>query len=142
MLRPLVFTDAELQEFEKMSAVKENLPGKTYRIDFDRQMIFAEYVDQADALRQAIIKIIKTPRDRHLIYTSDYGCEIYNILGQGYSIEYLNLEVPRMIDEALSIDDRIVGTDNYTIEKQGDNLYVTFNVNTTLNENFTVGVTI
>ncbi|HLO11485.1 MAG TPA: DUF2634 domain-containing protein [Pseudoneobacillus sp.] len=128
MLRPLIFTQEELDNVNKSNDIKQVAPSKTYRFDMTTGEIYAEWVDHDEAIRQMVVKTIKTMRDKYLIYSSDYGCEIFYLLGSTYSQEYLELEIPRLIDEALMVDDRIKGTTNYTITRVGNDINVSFEV--------------
>jgi hypothetical protein len=125
MITPLIFP---IEDDEVLELSEDNQPGKTYRFDIDTGEIFAEFIDGSEAVKQAVSKYIKTVRDKYLIYSSDYGCEILYLLGNVYSKEYLDMEVPRFIDECLSVDNRIIETSNYKIELKDDKLYVSFDV--------------
>lgn len=87
-------------------------------------------IDGKDAIRQFIRKAILTPRFRHPIYNSQYGCELDDLVGQDISAELLHTEIQRIITEALIYDDRISSVSNFVIERTGDQLYVTFDVQT------------
>src|SRR5690606_11771875 len=107
-------------------------PSKTYYFDFATGQIVQKFIDEQEAIQQAAVKAILTYRDRYLIYSEDYGCEIMYLMGKAYSQEYLELEVPRLIDEALMPDDRILSTENYIVKKVEDELHVTFDIITTI----------
>lgn len=142
MLRPLFFTDEQIQAMEIQEISVNNIPSKTYKIDIASGEILASFVDYSDAIRQSVIKAILTARERYIIYSSNYGSEIYNILGKGYSQEYLELEIPRLINETLMVDDRIIGTNTYTIERKGSDIYISFTVETNVTDNVLVEVVI
>lgn len=143
MLRPTIFTDEELIQLDSsLSTTTTSTPSKTYKIDFVTGEIYAEFVDLTESLAQSVIKTIKTERDRYVVYSSNYGSELNNILGSGYSIEYLQLEIPRLIQESLMIDDRVLGTDNFNIEKVGDVLNISFDVESVFGDNITIEVTV
>lgn len=82
-------------------------PSKTYEFDFDSGEFTERMIDEETALKQAIAKSLRTPRFRYLIYTTDYGSEIMGLIGADVTQEYLNAEIPRMVKEALLVDDRI-----------------------------------
>lgn len=139
MLTPLLLTDEELDALEETS-VDETEPSKTYKIDFETGEIYAEWVDDADALKQSVIKAVRTFRDKYLIYSEDYGSEIDYLIGQNFPIEYLQLEVPRLIEEALMIDDRVEAVENFVVEQTGDQLYISFEVIAAVGESVAVEV--
>lgn len=142
MLRPLVFTDDQIKTIEDAETQQTNLPTKTYRIDFNRSEIYSQFIDEDEALRQAAVKIIFTMRDQYLVYSSDYGCEIWYLIGKNYSIDFLKMEVPRLITEALMEDDRIKDVTNFTVDKVDDNLNVSFDLTSNFGKNVNVEVTI
>lgn len=138
---PILISDEELAELEDTGGIIEQ-PSKTYRIDFETGEIYAEFINFEDAIRQAVVKSILTMRSRYLIYSDDYGCEIQYLMGKGYSLDYLQIEVPRLIKEALMVDERVYDAIDFVIEKQDEILAVTFTVITSLQSDVQVEVTI
>jgi len=117
-------------------------PSRTYALDFETGEI-GGIIDGEAAIRQAIRKAIMTARFRYLVYGYEhlYGCELEDLIGQDLPIELLNAEIPRLISEALLVDDRITDVYNFTITREGDGLYVSFFVDTadgTLREEVTL----
>lgn len=140
MLAPIILTDEELAQLNSESTTPV-IPSRTYTLDFDTNQIAEVFIDDMEAIRQAALKSIYTNRDRYLMYSSDYGCEIFYLLGSGYSEDYLKLEVPRLIKEALMPDDRVVDTQNFVISKDGDTLNIQFDLITNIsNDSTTVEV--
>lgn len=140
MLIPIILTDTEIEKLEQESTDTIE-PSKTFKFDFESGELFNEFVDNEEAIKQSAIKAIITNRDKYLIYSEDYGCEIFYLLGKAYSEEYLKIEVPRLIDEALMSDDRIESVDNFIITKVEDVLNITFDIITNISDtNITVEV--
>lgn len=140
MIRPLIFTETDLATIKNLSQPKTIQPSKTYKIDFNSGEIYSEFIDLEDAVEQMVTKMLKTRRKRYLIYSTDYGSELSYLLGKSYSIEYLNLEIPRLVNEALMIDDRIKLTSNYVISRTDDQLNISFEVTTTFGKTVVVEV--
>lgn len=140
MILPL--SEKYAQQVGPIITVGEKQPSKTYRLDTETGEIYAEFIDNTAAVAQAVVKAIKTMRSKYLIYSSDYGCEISYLLGRGFSQEYLEIEVPRFISEALMPDDRVERCINFTIVKVESTLNVTFEVITDIGENIQVEVEI
>lgn len=134
---PLIVTDEELVNEEL-----EAPTSRTYKFDFERGEILAQFVDNEDAIRQAAVKIVKTIRDKYLIYSSDYGSEMSDLIGQMFSLEYLQIEVPRLITEALVVDDRIEDCTNFEVAKEGDSIVVSFEIVTEIETSIVVEVEI
>jgi hypothetical protein len=127
MLTPILITNDQLDNIIQIQS-DEPKPSKTYLMDFETGDIISQFIDGQDAILQAVMKAIMTTRQRYMIYTTDYGCEIKELIGgpRTYSLEYLQMEVPRLINDALSVDDRVYGTKNYDISVDGGTLYITF----------------
>lgn len=79
-------------------------PGYTYKIKHEKSDI-EQYVDNIEAVKQAIYKILMTERYTYEIYNWNYGIELNNLLGKPK--EYVYSEIERRIIDALSVDDRI-----------------------------------
>jgi Protein of unknown function (DUF2634) len=139
MITPLI---VPIEEIDAVEEQEETLPSKTYKFDINTGEMSAQFIDGDEAIRQAVVKYVKTVRDKYLIYSTDYGCEITYLLGEVYTMEYLESEVPRFIDECLSVDDRIQGTDEYIIQllENGNQLYISFNVITDSGETIEIEV--
>jgi len=78
------------------------------------------------ALRQAVRLMLETPRYAHLVYSFDYGCELYNLLGR--SNELIETEGERLIREALLNDERILSVEEFDFDFAGDEISVSFTV--------------
>lgn len=118
-------------------------PSRTYALNFETGEV-GGMVDGEAAIRQAIRKAIMTARFRYPIYGYEhlYGCELEDIIGQDLPIELLNAEIPRLISEALLVDDRITDVYNFTISREGDGLHVSFFVDTADGATITEEVTV
>lgn len=114
---------------EEMNAANEPEPLRTYALDFDTGAM-GGIVDGPAALRQFVIKAIKTARFRFAVYDDEYGCELDDLIGQNATQALIESEIPRVIEEALIYDDRIERVYNFTITKEADVLSVSFYVDT------------
>jgi len=99
----------------------------TYNIDFELGIVTG-MVDGIDAVHQAIHLILNTNRFDNVIYSWGYGVELDDLLGK--PIDYIYPELKRRINEALTQDNRISGTSEYTFNKVGDTVSVAFIVHT------------
>lgn len=112
--------------------------SRTYRIDFENGCIDG-MIDGLDAVKQSIIKVLSTERFKNLIYSENYGCEIKDMMMNDDNTDsFMESEIPALIKEALSDDDRILFVDNFEIydsDDEKDGLMVTFDV-TTIYGNF------
>lgn len=109
------------EEFEE-----EIEPSYTYAINEDR---ISGYIDEKEAIKQAIYLIINTERFEYIIYSWDYGIELQDLIGE--SISYVKSEVKRRITESLICDDRIESIDDFIFEQLSKRiLLVKFTANT------------
>lgn len=125
-LNPLVPTDDRIIETDEQDSFE---PSKTYRLDFRTGRVRGT-VDGERSLRQFVRMALATERFRYLIYDSDYGSEIDEVITQDSSPELLESEIPRVIREALIVDERIDNVTNFIIERSQDAYFVTFDIDT------------
>jgi hypothetical protein len=102
-------------------------PSRTYQLNANKNEI-SGLIDGETALRQFIVKAMRTARFRFLIYDDQYGSEIEDLIGADVSQELLNVEVPRIIRETLVYDDRIDDVVDFEITRDSDKLLVSFRV--------------
>lgn len=84
------------------------------------------YIDELDAVKQAIYLILSTERYEFPIYSWDYGVELIDLYGK--PMPYVMSELPRRITEALTQDNRIDDVIDFEFEKNGKKLHTTFTV--------------
>lgn len=112
---------------ERLQEEAENQPSKTYALNFDSGRING-MVDDIESVKQFIRKAIITERSKWPIYTDDYGCELYSLIGEDVTNGYIETEIPRMVREAIEYDDRILSVDNITARRTGDAVFITCEV--------------
>lgn len=102
-------------------------PSKTYKIDLDKNKIRG-YIDELEAVKQAVYKILNTERYKYLIYSWNYGIELADLFGE--PIPYVYSELKRRISEALTQDDRIESVDAFSFTNKKGVVLATFTVHT------------
>ena len=103
-------------------------PTNTFIIDWSTKQIAGTGTGLA-AMRQAVEIILNVERFRWQIYDSNFGSELQDLPGN--ELDYIQSEFPRRIEEAFSVDNRILSVDNYVFNVDGQgNLTVTFDVQT------------
>lgn len=106
---------------------------RTYRIDFENGRIDG-MTDGLEAVKQAITKVLLTERFKNLIYSDDYGCEIQDMLMSNENTDaFIESEIPELIKDALSDDERILGVENFELydsDDERDGIKITFDVST------------
>lgn len=108
-------TDLELDEAAEVS--------KTYKLTDDK---IQGYVDELEALKQYIYKVICTEKYKCPIYSLDYGIELESLIGKDKT--YVQIELQRRITECLIQDGRINNVNNFVFFVSGDELFCTFDV--------------
>lgn len=103
------------------------IPTKTYKIDTVNNRI-SGFVDDLEAMKQAVYLILNSERFLHIIYSWDYGIELMSLYGK--PMPYVISELTRRITEALTEDDRISSVTDFNFEREGNELHVTFVVTT------------
>ncbi len=105
-------------------------PSQTYALDLDRGRIIGR-VDGLKATEQAIRKALITPRWKCLVYDNQYGSELKNeITAKDASPELIETEIPRMIEDALLTDTRILSVGGFSCSFEGDACYISFTAQT------------
>ena len=103
-------------------------PSKTWIIDRSTMQV-ACMDDGLEAVRQAVEIALDVERFRWTIYSANFGSELDELIGQDEAL--ITAEIPRLVEGALSQDDRIVQVDGYTFTRTGPaSMHVSFTVHT------------
>ena len=109
-------------------AETQTRPSLSYRLDFERKRITGK-IDNIEAIRQAIQKILYTERYAWVIYSSQYGVELDRLIGKDY--EFIATDIERTISDALLVDDRVLSLQDFvTNQRTLNTMEVSFVVNT------------
>lgn len=109
---------------------KEKEIPKEYEIDFKTIQLTGKIVEGLEAIKIWIWFALKTPRYRHYIYSWDYGNELEDLIGQGYSEEYISIEAQNMVEDCLLINKNIESITNFSAFKKENQLIISFTANT------------
>lgn len=105
---------------EDLEVVSEaQLPTRTYKLDLERGRCTG-FIDRKEAMEQAILKVLRTKRFAHLIYSDDYGFQ--DMIG--HERLFVRGELPRRIKEALLQDERITSIENFKLDFEKDEAFV------------------
>lgn len=105
----------------------EQQPSKNYRMNFEKNVVGK--IDNLEAMKQVIFKILNTERYKHIIYSWNYGIELDNLIGE--PISYVIPEIERRIIEALMQDDRIESVSDFEFDtSKKEEVVCTFVVHT------------
>lgn len=112
-LTPTVANEVQENDGLENDFEYETQPDYTYKLNADAERI-AGYVDELEAYKQAVHKILNTERYEHIIYSWDYGIELKELFGQ--PIPYVVPELERRITEAVMADDRTENVSNFDFD--------------------------
>lgn len=110
-----------LSDFEEAT----EQPTKNYNVHFDKNRI-AGFIDEIEALKQAIFLMLSIERYDHIIYSWNFGVEFKDLFGQ--PIAFVLPEIKRRITECLLQDDRILEVDNFVFETMKGKVHVIYTV--------------
>lgn len=96
-----------------MALEVETLPSKNYKMDAGHSIISGS-VDELEAVKQAVFKILNTQRYQYPVYSWDYGIETDDLFGE--PADYVCAELERRVREALTADDRIDSVDGFEFD--------------------------
>ena len=107
------------------------IPSKTYYINRNTNRI-SGYIDDKDAIVQAIYLILSTERYESVIYNWYYGTEFDSLVGKDR--DFVKSELKRRIAEAILEDDRILDVTDFDISFNKDVANVVFLVETNIGD--------
>ena len=107
------------------------MPSKTYYINRNTNRI-SGYIDDKDAIIQAIYLILSTERYESVIYNWYYGTEFDSLIGKDR--DFVKSELKRRIAEAILEDDRILDVTDFDISFNKDVANVVFLVETNIGD--------
>ena len=103
-------------------------PSLTWLIDKEQNQV-SRMDEGLEAVRQAVEIALSVERFRWQIYSTNFGAELDGLVGEDEA--YIVSELPRLIEEALSTDDRIRAVDGFSFSRTDENsMTVTFAVHT------------
>lgn len=103
-------------------------PSKTWIIDRDAMRV-SRMDEGLEAVRQSVEIALNVERYRWTIYDANFGSELDGLAGEDEA--YIIAELPRMVEDALSPDSRVIAVDNYVFTRlDSTSMRVTFTVHT------------
>lgn len=122
----------EITELSEEDAPLEEEPVyRTYRMDFKNKCIIG-MVDGVEAAAQAIFKALQTRRFAYLIYDDQYGCDIFNKIGNlNLTQSYLEADLPSMIEDTFLNEEMVRGINDLEFDIiSGDSVAIQLAVST------------
>lgn len=113
------------EEIEETEEDEEVETSTTYRIDVETGRLTGETISGIEAIRQFVYMTLRTERYAYPIYSHDIGTEIQELLTDTEATdEYKEMEIPRLLEEALIVDERIDHIEELEVTKQNDSFHV------------------
>lgn len=113
------------EEIEETEDDEEVETSTTYRIDVETGRLTGETISGIEAIRQFVYMTLRTERYAYPIYSHDIGTEIQELLTDTAATdEYKEMEIPRLLEEALIVDERIDHIEELEVTKQNDSFHV------------------
>lgn len=125
---------AYIESNTKIEAAEKKKVPKEYEIDFKTGQLTGRIVEGLEAIKVWIWIVLQTPRYRYFIYSWDYGNEFEDMIGQGYSEEYITAEAQRMTEDCLLVNEDIRSVSDFSVGMEGNRLTVSFTANTIYGE--------
>lgn len=104
---------------------KEPMASKTYKMEGNR---IVGFVDDLDAMKQAVWKRLHTEQGMYDIYQDDYGIKTVDLIGKEFG--YAASVIQGRIKESLMQDDRVVNVTGFEVVKEGNSMEIGFVVHT------------
>ena len=120
-----------LPDYNTIYQQDNTMPSKTYYINRNTTRI-SGYIDDKDAIVQAIYLILSTERYESVIYNWYYGTEFDSLVGKDR--DFVKSELKRRIAEAILEDDRILDVTDFDISFNKDVANVVFLVETNIGD--------
>ena len=114
-------------KLDMMKIEKKKIPSLTWKINEGKAEIRGD-IDELEAMRQAVYKILETERYRYAIYDWNYGIELEELYGK--NVTYVIPELKKRIEEALLADDRVTAVTDFTFIQEKGSVKADFVVHT------------
>lgn len=98
-------------------------PSKNFKLLHEKNRCVG-FVDEIEAMKQAIFLMLSVERYDHIIYSFNAGVEFRDLFGKPTS--YVASEVKRRIRECLLQDDRINEVDSFKVTTHKNKVHVYF----------------
>lgn len=120
-----------LPELNNITNIETTIPSYTYNINRETNRI-SGFVDNKDAIVQAVYLILQTERYESMIYNWYYGTEFDTLIGK--NPDFVSNELQRRIREALMEDDRIIDVTEFNITFTHDSAQIAFLVQSNIGD--------
>jgi phage baseplate assembly protein W len=120
----------DLEEEEVTPIITKNNEPIDYEVDWNTGRLTGKIITGLDEIIQWARIVLKTERYYYPQYSWDHGSDLTELIGQQYDPEYIKCEVKRMIEDALLINEDVIGIEDLECSFEDDNLTASFTLNT------------
>lgn len=129
------FIPTTLTEESEISTEIELPVFKELAFDFETNQLKTRggqyyYVEKNEALKVWIWKALFSSRYTYLAYSTNYGNEIYTLIGRYLEKKLLYSELKRMLEDALLCNPYITSLTDFDVKQNGSKVECNFSVNT------------
>jgi phage baseplate assembly protein W len=103
----------------------QDQPSLTWMLDLENKRI-TKMINDVEAVKQSVYKILSTERFNYLIYSFNYGAELDDLIGS--SPIFVQSELKRRVTEAILQDDRISRIEDFQTTFNEETVLATFTV--------------
>ena len=118
-------------ELDMATIEKKTIASLTWKINEERAEVRGT-VDELEAMKQAVHKILQTERYRYAIYDWNYGIELEERYGK--NVTYVIPELKKRIEDALLADDRVTAVTDFSFMQEKGSVTAEFMVHTIFGE--------
>ncbi|MFJ3389962.1 MULTISPECIES: DUF2634 domain-containing protein [unclassified Lysinibacillus] len=123
---PRVENDGLTLDFEEVIE-----PSKNYKLIPNKNRCVG-YVDEIEAMKQAIFLMLSVERYDHIIYSWNFGAEFKDLFGK--PVSFVASEAKRRIRDALIQDDRINEVDSFVVTTHKNKVHIQYTAHTIYGE--------
>lgn len=124
--------DIEEEEVDEEKEQEEQSIPVEYGIDFESGQLTGQKVYGIEALKVWIWNALVTDRYRYEHHSWNFGHELENLIGSCNDIDYIRITAKEMIEECLTVNEHIIGIEEFDADTDGESLFCYFRVVTDL----------
>lgn len=121
----------DIEDDEIFLMPEESGEPTEYEIDFTTGELTGKIVSGLEAIMQWARIALSTDRYFYPQYSWNYGSDLNTLIGKNYEKDYIESEARRMIEEALTVHEDILGIDDFECTFEKERLKATFTIETT-----------
>lgn len=120
----------DIDEDEITPVIEEEKEPTDYEIDFNTGRLTGKIITGLDAIIQWVRIVLSTDRYYYPQYSWSHGADLSSLIGQNYDQDYIESEVKRMIEDAIMVDENILGISDLECSFVKDKLTIQFKIET------------